>query len=180
MTHRFVRHSGVGGRDKRFPVVRIGASALSVAVVLAAAMPAVAATAGPPKPALRVVSVKVFDPGTVDTTFSNPIDATKLQYEQFQAPHYYWVVPHTHIAVAFKLLDGDHKVRTVLDRGLHPTKGRCLGSSITYDPRCSTDTLEWDVAGATDVYGQKVTDKDWKVWLDGSKKHPAACRPGCP
>jgi hypothetical protein len=158
----------------------IGASALTVAVVLPAAMPPVAAAAGPPKPALRVLSVKVYDPATVDTTFSNPIDPTKLQYEQFQAPHYYWVIPHTHIAVAFKLLDGDHKVRTVLDRGLHPIKGRCLGSTITYDPRCSTDTLDWDVDGASDVYGQKVTNKAWKVWEDGSKKHPAACRPGCP
>jgi len=134
--------------------------------------------AGPPKPALRVLSVKVFDPGTVDTTFSNPMDPAKLQYEQFQAPHYYWVVPHTHIAVAFKLLDGDRKVRTVLDRGLHPTKGRCLGSTITYDPRCSTDTLDWDIDGPPTCTA--ITNKDWKVWKDGSKKHPPACRPGCP
>ena len=170
---------------KRSPAALIGTSALSVAMVLPAAMPTASAAAGPPeglaaKPALRVVSVKVVDPGTVDTTFSNPMDPTKLKVEQFQAPHYYWVIPHTHIAVAFKLLDGDRKVRTVLDRGLHPIKGQCLGSSITYDPRCSTDTLDWDVDGATDVYGQKVTNKDWKVWKDGSKKHPAACRPGCP
>ena len=161
----------------------VGSSALTVALVLPAAMPTVAAAAGPPpaaNPALRVVSVKVYDPATVDTTFSNPIDPAKLQYEQFQAPHYYWVVPHTHIAVAFQLLDGDRKVRTVLDRGLHPRKVLCLGSTDTSDPRCSTDTLDWDVDGATDVYGQKVTNKDWKVWEDGSKKHPAACRPGCP
>ena len=161
----------------------IGSSALTVALVLPVATPNVAAAVSSPaaaNPALKVVSVTIYDPGTVDTTFSNPIDPAKLQYAQFQAPHYYWVVPHTHIAVAFQLLDGDRKVRTVLDRGLHPIKGRCLGSTLTYDPRCSTDTLDWDVNGASDVYGQKITNKDWKVWLDGSKKHPAGCRPGCP
>jgi hypothetical protein len=161
----------------------IGSAALTVALVLPVATPSVAAAVSSPaaaNPALKVVSVAIYDPGTVDTTFSNPIDPAKLTYQQFQAPHYYWVVPHTHIAVAFQLLDGDRKVRTVLDRGLHPRKNRCLGSTDTSDPRCSTDTLDWDVTGATDVYGQKVTNKDWKVWQDGSKKHPAACKPGCP
>jgi hypothetical protein len=161
----------------------IGTSALTVALVLPVATPTVAAATGSlpaANPALKIVSVSIYDPGTVDTTFTNPIDPAKLTYQQFQAPHYYWVVPHTHIAVAFQLLDGDRKVRTVLDRGLHPTKNRCLGSTDTSDPRCSTDTLDWDVTGATDVYGQKVTNKDWKVWQNGAKKHPAACKPGCP
>jgi hypothetical protein len=127
------------------------------------------------------------DPGTVDTTFSNPMDPAKLKVEQFQAPHYYWVIPHTHIAVAFKMLDGNRTVRTVLDRGLHPTSGRCDGAAIGLnDPRCSTDTLEWQVDGATDMYGQTITNNEWKVWSPdqpgqaGAVKHPDACRPGCP
>jgi hypothetical protein len=162
----------------------IGASALTVAAFLPAAMATASASATKPeapsaKPPLRLQSVKIFDEGTVDTVFSNPMDPTKLKVEQFQAPHYYWVVPHTHIAVAFKLLNGNRTVRTVLDRGLHPEKGRCDGSLSTVDPRCSTDTLNWEVVGATDKFGQVLTDKNWKVWTTGAKKHPAACRPGC-
>ncbi len=168
----------------RLSAVLVGGSAFAVAFLLPGAMPSVSAVAGPSqsasaKPPLRLVKVTVFDPATVDTTFSNPMDPTKLNEAQFQAPHYYWVVPHTHIAVAFKLLDGDKKVRTVLDRGLHPIKDRCKGSSSTADPRCSTDTLNWEVVDATDVHGQKLTDKTWKVWENGAKKHPGGCKPGC-
>ena len=181
--HPFGRHSGVtGGHKKRPRAAFIGASALTV--LLAAAVPTVSAAAGPSegsaaKPALRLLSVKIFDEGTVDTVFSNPMDPTKLKEEQFQAPHYEWVVPHTHIAVAYKLLNGNRMVRTVLDRGLHPVEGRCLGSANTDDPRCSIDTLNWEVVDATDMYGQKITNKDWKVWTTGAKKHPGPCKPGC-
>lgn len=186
--HHFVRHSGAtGGRNKRSPAALIGASALAVAVFVpaAAATSTSSAATGTPEvsaagPALRVLSVKIHDEGTVDTNFSNPMDPTKLVEEQFQAPHYYWVIPHTHIAVAYKLLNGNRTVRTVLDRGLHPKSGRCLGSANRDDPRCSIDTLNWEVVGATDKFGQKITDKTWKVWTEGAKKHPAACRPGCP
>jgi hypothetical protein len=180
----FVRHSGVtGGRWKRSPAGLIGASALAVTV--AAVTPTVSAAVGPSdgsaaKSPLRLVSVKIHDEGTVDSVFSNPMDPTKFNEEQFQAPHYNWVVPHTHIAVAYKLLNGNRTVRTVLDRGLHPTEGRCLGSANRDDPRCSIDTLNWEVVGATDKFGQTITNKDWKVWTTGAKKHPAACRPGCP
>lgn len=181
--HRFVRHTGVaGGRKKRSRAALVGATALTVA--MSAAMPTVSAAASPgegaaAKQPLRLLSVKIFDENTVDTIFNNPMDPTKFNEEQFQAPHYYWVVPHTHIAVAYKLLDGNRKVRTVLDRGLHPTSGRCLGSANTDDPRCSIDTLNWEVVGATDIYGQKITDKTWKVWTTNAKKHPGACKPGC-
>lgn len=167
------------------PLHLVGASAFAVALFLPAAIPTVSAAAGSPAglgakpPALRLVNVKIVDAATVDTTFSNPMDPTKLNEGQFQAPHYYWVVPHTHIAVAFKLLDDDRKVRTVLDRGLHPIEERCKGSSSTEDPRCSVDTLNWEVVDAVDVYGQKITDKSWKVWENGTKKHPGACKPGC-
>jgi hypothetical protein len=188
--HPFVWHSGAGGRKMRTRAALIGASALTVAAILPAAMSAAApgAPADPGDknvsvagaPPLRLQSVKIHDEGTVDTVFSNPMDPTKMNQEQFQAPHYYWVVPHTHIAVAFKLLNGNRTVRTVLDRGLHPTEGRCLGSANTDDPRCSVDTLNWEVVGATDKFGQTITNKDWKVWTTGAKKHPAACRPGCP
>lgn len=163
-------------RSKRARVAIVGAAVLNLAALLSAAMPTVASAANPP---LRLVSVKVFDEGTVDTNFSNPMDPSKLKEEQFQAPHYYWVVPHTHIAVAFALLNEQRTVRSVLDRGLHPTKGRCVESAAN-DPRCSVDTLNWEVVGVTDIYGQKLTDKKWKVWTTGSKKHPAACPPGCP
>lgn len=181
----FARHDDVDGRrTRRARAAIIGAAALNLAVLFSAAMPTVAAAAGPSggsaaKPAFQLKSVKVIDEGTVDTNFSNPVDPTKLKEEQFQAPHYYWVVPHTHIAVAFGLLNGQRTVRTVLDRGLHPTKGRCVESADD-DPRCSVDTLNWEVVGVTDIYGQKLTDKKWKVWTIGSKKHPAACPPGCP
>jgi hypothetical protein len=178
-------------RKKRSRAALIGVSALTVAVFIPAAMQMSAAAAGPPEgtqaynalnntPALRLLSVKVVDPGTVDTTFSNPIDPTKLKEEQFQAPHYYWVIPHTHISVAFKLLNGNRTVRSVLDRALHPTKPLCDSNISQDDPRCSIDTLEWWVDGVTDAYGQKITNKDWKVWENGSKNHPDACRPGCP
>jgi hypothetical protein len=181
--HLFVRPGGAaGGRKKRTRVALVGASALSLAAF--AAVPTVSAAAGPSKgsaanPPLRLLNVAIHDEGTVDTTFSNPMDPTKLREEQFQAPHYEWVVPHTHIAVAYKLLNGNRKVRTVLDRGLHPVEGRCLGSANTDDPRCSIDTLNWEVVDAVDMYGQKITNKDWKVWTTGAKKHPAPCRPGC-
>lgn len=184
--HAFVWYGGVAGeRKKRSPAAAlVGASALTVAVFLYAAMPTVSVAAGPAvgaaaKPALRLESVSILDEGTVDSNFSNPMDPTKLREEQFQAPHYYWVVPHTHIAVAFGLRNGNRTVRSVLDRGVHPIEGRCLGSSNTDDPRCSTDTLDWEVVGATDIYGQKITNKDWKVWTTGAKKHPGPCRPGC-
>jgi hypothetical protein len=190
MPHPFVWHSGVaGGRKIRARAALIGASALTVAAFLPAAMSTAApgAPADPLNkvvsvagaPALRLQAVKIHDEGTVDTTFSNPMDPTKLNQEQFQAPHYFWVIPHTHIAVAYKLLNGNHTVRTVLDRGLHPTEGRCLGSANRDDPRCSIDTLDWQVTGAVDKYGQKITNKDWKVWTTGAKKHPAFCKPGC-
>lgn len=181
--HPFVWHSrATGGRKRRSRAVLIGASALTVAA--AAAVPTVSAAAGPSegsaaKPALRLLSVKIFDENTVDSVFSNPMDPTKFNEEQFQAPHYNWVVPHTHIAVAYRLVNGNRTVRTVLDRGLHPTEGRCLGSANRDDPRCSIDTLNWEVVGASDMYGQKITDKTWKVWTTGAKKHPAPCRPGC-
>jgi hypothetical protein len=196
--HPVVWHSGVTGGGKKRSRAAIGASALTAAVFLPAAMPTAVATptvpaaAGSPSkpsagPALSIVKVKVVDPGTIDTTFSNPMDPTKLKVEQFQAPHYYWVIPHTHIAVAFRMLDGNRTVRTVLDRGLHPTKGRCEGASISNnDPRCATDTLEWEVDGATDMYGQTIQNNEWKVWTPdvpgavGAIKHPEACRPGCP
>ena len=180
----FVRHRDVADRrTRRARAAIITASALNLALLFSAAMPTVAAATGPSdssaaKPAFRLQSVKVFDEGTVDTTFSNPVDPTKLNEEQFQAPHYYWVVPHTHIAVAFGLLNGKRTVRSVLDRGLHPLKEQCVESAAN-DPRCSTDTLNWEVVGVTDVYGQKLTDKAWKVWTIGSKKHPGACPPGC-
>jgi hypothetical protein len=185
--HPFVRDGGVTGeRKKRTRAALIGASALTVAVFIPAALQISAAAAGPPQgvaadPPLKVVSVKVIDAGTIDTTFSNPMDPVKLKEEQFQAPHYYWTIPHTHIAVAFKLLNGNRTVRTPLDRALHPIKPLCAEELTNLDdPRCSTDTLEWQVEGATDIYGQKVSNKDWKVWVGGSKKHPDACRPGCP
>ena len=194
MPNPFVSHSGVtGGRKIRSRAALIGASALTAAAFLPAAMSTAAAPAAPAAPpgtgdkvvavagapALRLTSVKIHDEGTIDTTFSNPMDPSKLNQEQFQAPHYFWVIPHTHIAVAYKLLNGNHMVRTVLDRGLHPTAGRCLGSANRDDPRCSIDTLNWEVTGATDKYGQKITNKDWKVWTTGAKKHPAFCKPGC-
>jgi hypothetical protein len=176
LNHPFVRHIA--------RATGVGWSALAMVVAFTAAMPTVSASAGrpagPKPPALSLVSVKVYDEGTIDTGFSNPMDPAKLTYEQFQAPHYYWVIPHTHIAVAYKLLDGNRTVRTVLDRGLHPITGRCLGSANTDDPRCSTDTLNWEVVGATDMYGQQITNKDWKVWAKGAKKHPDPCAPGCP
>ena len=191
LNNPFVWHSGAtGGRKKRSRAAFIGTSALAVAVFLPTAMQTGSAAASTPegtkpavsaaKPPLRLVSVKIVDEGTIDTVFSNPMDPTKLNEEQFQAPHYNWVIPHTHIAVAYKLLNGNKSVRTVLDRGLHPTKGRCQGSANRDDPRCSIDTLTWEVVGASDMYGQKITDKNWKVWTEGTKKHPAVCRPGCP
>ncbi|MGQ0465723.1 MAG: hypothetical protein ACT4QG_10435 [Sporichthyaceae bacterium] len=170
------RSNAAERRVTRARAVLLGAVALNLGVLVTAAMPTVASAANPK---LTLKSVKVFDEGTVDTTFSNPMDPAKLREEQFQAPHYYWVVPHTHIAVAFQLLNKQRTVRTVLDRGLHPIKGRCVEDAAN-DPRCSIDTLNWEVVGATDIYGQTITDKKWKVWTIGAKKHPAACRPGCP
>jgi hypothetical protein len=191
--HPFARRTGVtGGGMKRSQAARTGAAALTLAVFLPTALPTVSAAAElpakrSPGPALTITSVKVFDEGTVDTTFSNPMDPTKLRVEQFQAPHYYWVIPHTHIAVAFRMLDDLHTIRVVLDRGLHPTTSRCEGRSISNnDPGCSSDTLEWDVDGATDKFGQTITNNEWKVWTPdkpggvGAVKHPEACKPGCP
>jgi hypothetical protein len=186
------RASVTGGGRNRSRAARIGASAFAAAVFVPAALPTVSSAVSTPAshsagPALTITSVKVFDEGTVDTTFSNPIDPTKLRVEQFQAPHYYWVIPHTHIAVGFKLLDGNRTVRAALDRGLHPATGRCEGAAISLDdPRCSNDTLEWEVDGATDTFGQTIQNNEWKVWVPnkpggvGAKKHPAPCRPGCP
>jgi hypothetical protein len=187
--HPFGRHRGVSGGGRKRSRAAIGASAFTAAVFLPAAMPTAVATPSKPAagPALSIVSVKVFDPGTVDTTFSNPMDPTKLKVEQFQAPHYYWIIPHTHIAVAFRMLNGNRTIRVVLDRGLHPTMSRCEGRSISNnDPGCSSDTLEWEVDGPTDMYGQTIQNNDWKVWTPdkpggiGAIKHPEACRPGCP
>jgi hypothetical protein len=179
-------------RKKGSRAAFIGASALTVAVFIPAAMQMSAAAAGPPEgvdvnPPLSIVSVKVIDPGTVDTTFSNPVDPTKLKEAQFQAPHYYWVIPHTHIAVAFRMFNENRTIRVVLDRGLHPTLSRCEGRSISdNDPGCSADTLEWQVDGAVDKFGQKLVNNEWKVWTPdkpggvGAIKHPEACKPGCP
>ena len=182
--HPFVWHSGLTGeRRKRSRAALIGASALTVAFLppaIQTASAAAGAQEGSAKPALSVVSVKVINPNTVDTTFSNPMDPSKLDTDQFQAPHYYWVIPHTHIAVAYGMRDGNRTIRTVLDRALHPRKELCDKNISQDDPRCSTDTLEWVIGGAIDKYGQKVSNKDWKVWENGAKKHPDACRPGCP
>lgn len=113
---------------------------------------------------LRVTSVKVVTPNTVDTTFSNPLDPAKLTTSVFHAPHWDWDVPHSHNATSMSLSNGNRTVRVVLDRNLHSENPPCDGS----EPRCSDDELDWVISGATDIYGQKIYNDDWEVWAVGS------------
>lgn len=114
---------------------------------------------------LKVESVKVVTANTVDTTFSNPLDPAKLTLSMFSAPHGDWEIPHSHHAASITLSNGNRTVRVVLDRNLHSENPPCEG----IEPKCSDDELDWVIAGATDMYGQKIYNDNWRVWNLGSK-----------
>jgi hypothetical protein len=112
----------------------------------------------------RVESVKVITANTVETRFSHPLDTSKITLSVFHAPHYDWDVPHSHNATSITYSNGDKTARVVLDRNLHPQMPLCN----TSEPRCSDDELDWVITGATDIYGNKISDDDWEVWAIGS------------
>lgn len=119
-------------------------------------------------PAMTVKMVQVIDAKTVETTFSNPLAATNtdLSLRVFHAPHLDHKTPHSHEATSVTLLNDGRTARVTLDRGLHPRDRLC---DIDTEPRCSTDRLDWTVTRAKDIYGQFVSDHEWRVWAVGSK-----------
>ncbi|MGH8897106.1 MAG: hypothetical protein ACRDZ4_08820 [Egibacteraceae bacterium] len=145
----------------RFRPLKLMLLTAAMSAILSAAV----AQASTPPP-FRLQSVKVINPTTVDSTFSNPLspDVTNVSLRVFHAPHFDWDVPHSHEASGVVLTNQGRTARVTLDRALHSDNPPCDGS----EPRCSDDELPWVIKKAKDIYGQMLSNNDWEVWAVGS------------
>jgi hypothetical protein len=143
-----------------------GTLTCGAAIVLAANSAALAHDEHEGSSSFQVESVKVLTANTVATTFSNPLDTSRVTATVFHAPHEDWDVPHTHNATSVAFSNANKTATATLDRNLHPQEPLCN----TSEPRCSTDELDWVINGAVDIYGNKLSDDDWEVWNIGSER----------
>lgn len=120
------------------------------------------------EPAFQLESVQVQDPKVVDVTFNNPLSSTMtdLALRVFHAPHWNHDTPHSHEASSVVLINGAKTARVTLGRALHSEDPPCDND---LEPRCSDDKLDFVITDATDIYGHRLSDDDWRVWAVGSK-----------